>query len=549
MIRFLARPVRMLPALAIVAALCAAAAGPARAVNTNFIFLSRLDSYTGYNDVWGYRDPSTGDEYAILGTRTGTSIVNVTDPFNPYETGFIAGPTSIWRDMHTYQGRAYVVSEGTDSLGNGGGLQIISLANPEAPFLIRKKHSFTAHTLWIDEAAGVAYCNGSNSLGIGFRAYNLVAAPENPPLQQEFGGTYIHDIWVGGGIAYTADINNGGQMRILDVSALPGGTTINQLGVATYPSGSTHNTWPHSDGVHVFTTDEQTNGTVRVWDVSVPASPIEVAQFNNSPNTSVHNVYVKSDTAYCSWYAAGIRAFDVTNPTTPTFIGRYDTSPATTGFSGCWSVYPFLPSGVILCADISEGLISVVYSDEIGTISGTVTRAEDSTPIVGATVSVPGFYGKSVVTDGSGNYAFELPGGSQSVEVSFTGYITDVQSVAIVDATTTTHDVALTNAATGVGGTGAGVARLSLSDAKPNPTRGAASVDLALPRAADVKVDVFDLAGRRVRTLAEGAMPAGVHRVNWDGADSDGRAVAAGTYLYRLETSGETRTAKVTVVR
>jgi hypothetical protein len=350
-------------------------------------------------------------------------------------------------------------------------------------------------------------------------------------------------------VAYTADIFNGGQMRILDVSALPAGTMITQTGIATYPNGATHNTWPHPDGTHVLTTDEETNGTVRVWDVSTPASPLEISQFANVANTSVHNVYMKGDTAYCSWYAAGIRAFDVSDPLAPTFIGNYDTSPATTGFNGCWSVYPFLPSGVILCADISEGLVTVVYSDEIGTISGTVTRAENGTPILGATVHVPGFYNKSVTTDASGNYSFQLPGGSQSVEVSFPSYLTDTQAVAIVDAATTTHNVALVSAVTGVGGTGAGGARLAVSDARPNPTRGAATVELTLPRAADVTVEVFDPAGRRVKTLTENALPAGLNRVTWDGVDSNGRAVGAGTYVYRIEALGETRTAKVTVVR
>ena len=178
-----------------------------------------------------------------------------------------------------------------------------------------------------------------------------------------------------------------------------------------------------------------------------------------------------------------------------------------------------------------------------------MTRAENGTPIVGATVNVPGFYNRTVTTDGSGNYSFPLPGGAQTVIVSFSGYNSDTASVAIVDATTTTHNVALINAATGVVGSVAGGAAVSLSEAKPNPTRGPAAVDLVLPRVADVRVSVFDLSGRRVRTLADGAMPAGLHRVSWDGADADGRPVAAGTYLYRLEAAGETRTTKVTVVR
>ncbi len=540
---------RFLIGALVVLALLPATREAAHAVNTNFIFLGRIDTYTGYNDVWGYKDPNTGQEYAILGTRTGTSIVNVSDPFNPRETGFIPGPTSIWRDMHTYQGIAYAVSEGTDSLGIGGGLQVISLADPEAPFLIRKKHNFTAHSLWIDEGAGVAYCNGANGLANSFKAYNLSVTPDNPTLNQDFGGTYIHDLWVGGGVAYTADIQNGGQMRILNVSALPSGTTISQTGIVNYTSGATHNTWPHPDGVHVLTTDERTGGTVRVFDVSVPSSIIEVSQFPAIGGTSVHNVYMKSDTAYCAWYASGIRAYDVSDPLNPFLIGNYDTSPSTGGFNGCWSVYPFLPSGVSLCADMSEGLVLVSYAAQIGTISGTVTRAENGTPIDSALVRVPGFYDKKVPTDASGNYTFQLPGGAQSVIVSFPGYLPDSSAVAIVDSIPATHNVALVNVATGIGGTGGTASAFALSSGRPNPTRAGSSFDLALPRAADVRAVVYDASGRRVRSIAEGRLGAGRHALGWDGRDDAGRAVAAGTYVYRLHAGSDVRSARITVVR
>jgi choice-of-anchor B domain-containing protein len=521
---------------------------PPAALAANFIFLSRLDQYGGYNDVWGYKDPDTGEEYAILGTTTGTQFVNVTDPFHPVETGFIPGASSIWRDMHTYQGRAYIVSE-----GSGNGLQIVSLADPENPTLVNTVGTFTAHTIWIDEAAGIAYCNGAGGGGAsGFKAYNLAANPTNPPLIMNFGSPYIHDIWVGGGVAYTSDIFNGGQMRVLDVSALPSNPSISQLGIVTYPGGATHNTWPHPDGVHVLTTDEQSGGTVRVFDVSDPQDMIEVAQFTSISATSVHNVYMRGDTAFCSWYAAGIRAFDVSDPTAPVNIGRYDTSPQLQGLNGCWSVYPYLPSGVILCADMSEGLVIVAYSGQIGTLSGTVTRAENGTPIAGASVKVPDFHGLDTPTSGAGTYSSELPGGNHTVIVSFPGYLPDTSVVAIVDGATTPHNVALVSAATGVGTPAspeAPAAPIALSAPYPNPTRAGAAVELSLPRAAEVRLEIYDASGRRIQSVSRGALPAGIHTLVWNGEDESGRAVSAGTYLLRLETPGASHLSKLTVLR
>jgi flagellar hook assembly protein FlgD len=63
-------------------------------------------------------------------------------------------------------------------------------------------------------------------------------------------------------------------------------------------------------------------------------------------------------------------------------------------------------------------------------------------------------------------------------------------------------------------------------------------VTYAIPRAGPVRVTVHDLQGRRVAVLAAGHAEAGSHEVSWDGRDSDGGAVAAGTYLVRLEGPG-----------
>jgi len=529
---------------------------PAVSHATNgFIFLGSLNEYANgpfgpwdYSDVWGYTDPITGDEYAILGTGSGTSIINVTDPFNPYETGFIAGNTSGWRDMHTYQGRLYITTEGQDSLNVGGGLQIVSLADPEAPLFVRRKHTFTAHTLWIDEGTGVAYCNGAGGLAQGFKAYNLNANLDNPPLIVDNGAQYIHDIWVGNGVAYTADINAGGQMRILDISALPGSTTITQTGIVNYASGATHNTWPHPDGIHVVTTDEIcSSGFVRVWDVSDPQNIIQVATIPAVPGTDVHNVYMKGTTLYAAWYAAGIRAYDLADPTNPVLLGAYDTQPGTNGCFGCWSVYPFLPSGVIACADMSQGLVLVAHVGASGFISGTISTAALA-PLDSAIVNVPGFYNKKVATDANGAYTFELPAGATTVIVSADGYLSDTQVVTINANATTTHDVVLSPAATGVGA-GTGAPAIALSSAYPNPARGASSLDFALPADAVVRAEVFDASGRRVRALASGTFPAGRHTLAWDARDDAGRPAAAGTYLYRVETAGESRSVKMTLVR
>ncbi len=74
----------------------------------------------------------------------------------------------------------------------------------------------------------------------------------------------------------------------------------------------------------------------------------------------------------------------------------------------------------------------------------------------------------------------------------------------------------------------------------PNPGR-APRVSFGLPHADEVELDVFDLAGRRVAMLANGAFAAGFHARDWNGLDSKGRRVGAGMYFYRLKVGASTR--------
>jgi flagellar hook assembly protein FlgD len=64
-----------------------------------------------------------------------------------------------------------------------------------------------------------------------------------------------------------------------------------------------------------------------------------------------------------------------------------------------------------------------------------------------------------------------------------------------------------------------------------------------------VRVSVFDVAGRQIRTLEDRSVPAGWHAVQWDGRDASGRAVAAGIYFVRLRGDGVDETGKVTLLR
>ena len=62
-------------------------------------------------------------------------------------------------------------------------------------------------------------------------------------------------------------------------------------------------------------------------------------------------------------------------------------------------------------------------------------------------------------------------------------------------------------------------------------------------------IDVYNMAGQRVRTLVDGVNAAGWHTAQWDGTDEQGRAAASGTYVYRMVAAGTVQAGKMTLVR
>jgi hypothetical protein len=81
---------------------------------------------------------------------------------------------------------------------------------------------------------------------------------------------------------------------------------------------------------------------------------------------------------------------------------------------------------------------------------------------------------------------------------------------------------------------------VSLSQNLPNPFGGDTGITYALPADSDVLLQVFNVAGKLVRTLVDGPQPAGRWNVAWDGKDEDSHVVSNGVYFYRLKTGSKT---------
>jgi len=91
---------------------------------------------------------------------------------------------------------------------------------------------------------------------------------------------------------------------------------------------------------------------------------------------------------------------------------------------------------------------------------------------------------------------------------------------------------------------------LALAPARPNPFRTRTTIAFSLPEAGRVDLVVYDVAGRLIRRLHDGAsLPAGPHEVTWEGLDQGGRAVAPGVYYYRLESGDRSVTRRMLRLR
>jgi len=96
-----------------------------------------------------------------------------------------------------------------------------------------------------------------------------------------------------------------------------------------------------------------------------------------------------------------------------------------------------------------------------------------------------------------------------------------------------------------------GAGRLfALGDARPNPFNADTAIPFELSRAADVRLSVFDVSGRLIRTLVDGRnIPAGIHDRSWDGRDAAGVSMASGAYFYYLEVGGQGATGRVILLK
>jgi choice-of-anchor B domain-containing protein len=381
---------------------------PCREVDLlSFMTLEQLgDSDSGglrASDVWGWEDPATGREYALVGRSVGTAFVDVTDPVNPFLVGNLPRTTgsraSIWRDIKVYRDVAYVVADGA---GNHG-LQIFdlralrSVSNPPALFSadLTYLNFGSAHNVAINEETGYAYVVGASDIGFrGEQIDNVKSTGSKScggglhmvdirdPLNPEFAGCFADPSTGFRGTGYTHDAQcvtydgpdvryrgreicfglNENGISIADVTDKSNPVAIS---VGRYPDyGYIHQGWLTEDHRFLVVDDEGDERAfarsthTKIFDLTDLEVPILATSFENTTSSIDHNLYIKGLLGFQANYTSGLRILDVRDPLHVEEIGFFDTTPAdsSVSFGGTWSVYPFFDSGTILLSSIHEGL-------------------------------------------------------------------------------------------------------------------------------------------------------------------------------------------------
>ena len=337
--------------------------------------LSDMDGPAG-NDLWGWADAETGNEYALMGMTNGTAFVDVSDPESPVFLGRLPTHTeaSDWRDIKVYKDHAYVVADQSGAHG----MQVFDLTRLRG---LSESRTFAAevvygdfentHNLAINEETGFAYAVGSNTCGGGLHIVDI-RTPNNPMFRACHDAARTHDtqcvVYRGPDADHTGReicfSSNEDHFAVVDVTDKEAALTLSS---STYPdTGFVHQGWLTEDQRFFLLgdeLDEQDHGVLtrtHVFDVSDLDAPAYVFAHELDTVATDHNLYVLANRVFEANYESGLRVleFGDLGEREISEVAFFDTFPQgdDVAFAGAWSVYPYLPSGTVLVSDIDNGL-------------------------------------------------------------------------------------------------------------------------------------------------------------------------------------------------
>ena len=348
--------------------------------NVNLLAHLPLSTFgsSGGNDSWGWTDPQTGKEYALMGLNDGTAFVDISTPTAPVYLGKLPTHTvnSTWRDIKVYANHAFIVSE-----ASGHGMQVFDLTHlrnvvsPPVTFSSDAHYSgfSAAHNVAINEDSGYAYkVGGDTTCGRGLHIVDI-RTPTSPSFAGCFSADgYTHDTQcviyngpdlahIGKEICFNA---NEDTVTIVDVTNKSSPVQLsrtNYAGCTSTANCYTHQGWLSEDQTTYLLDDELDeyrrgiNTRTYIWDITDLDAPTLSTTYEGASSNIDHNLYVKGGLAYQANYRAGLRLLDINSLTE---VGYFDIYPTDNNpsFNGAWSNFPYFDSDLVIVSGIEQGL-------------------------------------------------------------------------------------------------------------------------------------------------------------------------------------------------
>jgi hypothetical protein len=423
---------------------------------------------------------------AYVANRERLEVVDVRHPVNPPRTSSIRLKEDS-REIATVGDVAYVATF--------HGLEIVDLSDPWHPEAVGSL-ALPGDATGVDVQAGLAYVAATPAL------YVIdVLDPAAPAVVGVLGnlGTAL-DVVVSGDYAYVAGGSAG--LSVVDVSDL---STPSQ--VAGEPSTG----WRiDHEGSHVFLFSNP-GQLAHIIDVSNPLAPFAVAHVDGPTGGSSDggDGVVSGDLLYLT-RGHDVEIWDVGDAASPNFLGSV--SGPVRGGAGIAVRHGRAYLGGSFVTGLQVFDVADPAAPSFEGAAGPLASSSD-VALLDDRVVTAGLYGLSVFALDCNASPSPLAGRT-------------VPSVA----------------ATAPGAT----TRMTV---QPNPFRDKTAISWTMDRSELVSVAVYDVAGRLVRTIADGIHPAGPHSVTWDGLDDRRRGAAGGVYFVRLETGDLSRTRRMVLVR
>lgn len=323
-------------------------------------------------DMWGWTDPVTGTEWALVDHSEGTAFVSLQDPGRPVHAAFLpftlGALPSDWRDIKVYGDHAFIVADGVKHHG----MQVVDLARLRGDCRDALADR-AAHGLRPDQERPqhlVGASGGEDTCGGGLHMIDI-RTPAAPTFAgcfaDESGGFswpgYTHDamcvVYRGPDAEHRGReicfLSNEEVLSIADVSDKRAPVALSR---AAYPKVAyAHQGWLDEGHEYFYMNDEldeyhdlvEATRTI-VWDVKDLDDPVVAREFMGTTPATDHNLYVVGDLMYQSNYRAGLRVLSIADREKPVEVAFFDPTPDDSnepGIDGSWSNYPFFGSGIV----------------------------------------------------------------------------------------------------------------------------------------------------------------------------------------------------------